>query len=91
MRTVFNLKRTREIIDSSFGEEDFFTTDVIRHDCGRFLSDRDTPPCSSRNAQFGKFLRRHEHLLGITLMERGVRINDDNGHRTSSARWQKRK
>ena len=91
IRIFLTVDVVRRII-ASMQCDKFTTVDFIRIiDGGTFLSDRGTPPSRSRNARIGKFLSDHEAELGIVLLERKIPTTDDNGRRTSTARWRKRR
>lgn len=81
-----SLVRIREII-SNFENDTFFTSDVLRAYSGGFYSNIGTPAVYSFNAQLGKLLKRNRQELNIDETETNVKIEDDNGHQTSTSKW----
>ncbi|MDO9041615.1 MAG: hypothetical protein Q7U64_04610 [Desulfocapsaceae bacterium] len=85
-RIEVSLSRIEAIINSFRGNT-FTTADVLRQYSGGFYSNIDTPAVYSFNAQFGKILKRNESVLNISEVNSGVKINDDNGHPTTTSEW----
>lgn len=71
----------------SVGVESALTTDAIKNQNGAFVSNRNTPPALSPNAQFGGYLAKHQKELNICYSGT-VPTRDANGHRTRSAVWE---
>lgn len=63
------------------------TQQVIQFVEGAFVSNLRTAPALSPNAQFGRFIAKHQRELNIRYSGT-ARTRDDNGHRTRSAVWE---
>ena len=83
-----SLRRIGAIINLIRGST-FTTADVLRKYSGGFYSNIGTPAVYSFNAQFGKLLKRNEDLLNISKVNSGIKIKDDNSHRTKTSKWRK--
>lgn len=71
----------------SAGVASTLTKDAIQYQNGAFVSNRNTPPALSPNAQFGRYLAKHQKELNI-FYSGTVPTRDANGHRTRSAVWE---
>ena len=69
------------------GGREFSTADFIRKRDGQFLSERNAPAADSYNAQVGRFLSENKDELGVVKVADGKSIQDDDGHKTTTATW----
>jgi hypothetical protein len=83
-----SIDRIKTIISEKMSET-FTTADILREYSGGFYSNIGTPPFFSFNAQFGKLLKRNESELQIKEVFPEMSIKDDNGHKTSTSKWEK--
>lgn len=91
-KTFFNdnlLPKVTEIIDEFKREnkETFLTSEVIKKQIGKYISDN-CQPNDAFNANFGKFLKNNENVLGIKEIAKKVSIKDDCGNETCCSKWQ---
>ncbi|WP_047710103.1 hypothetical protein [Pectobacterium atrosepticum] len=68
------------------GEVSVYTIKIIERYMGGFHKNVDVPAGSSWNAQFGKYLKSHEHEFNIKEMAAKVSLWVDGG-KTSSSLW----
>jgi hypothetical protein len=81
-----NIQSIRTIINGlRLSGNELTTVKIIQLLTGNYTINHGMSPANSPNAQFGKFLKRNSHLLGITFSyEKSINIA---GNTTTTAVW----
>lgn len=77
----------RSVAELTAHRDQFTTVDLIRQVNGEYHNARQTSVAASENAWIGRMLSYNAEHLQIKLVQRGVKSQDDEGHRTTTALW----
>lgn len=74
------------VIFKEKGKETFLTKEVIETQLGRYVVDN-CEPKASFNANYGKFLKENENILGIHEIRKNVPIVDEYQNSSTCSEW----
>ncbi|OFV70020.1 radical SAM/SPASM domain-containing protein [Acetobacterium wieringae] len=70
------------------GKDEFLTAELIRAHINHYVVDEGCNPNISINANYGKFIKENEKILGVKEVQKDVPIRDDFGRESSCSQWE---